>query len=772
MVTAISTTGTDLSQNEYFEFWLYQLPSLSADSAGVNLVIDIGSVGEDALSIAPESLTVSGTDSTWSGRRYAGVGQLDSERQPTGYFNAATDDIGILIDRTDELVVNGVVQEEVTTCSQVLTGSVTLLPWGDLSARCTRGNSTMDTEDLNGDNVLNANGPNDNVNRYVVDLRDPKYFVRNGGTRWRLYRIPLRQPDAVVGAPNMRLVQHLRITAATATDGGVPDTVARLAFARMRFIGSPWVRRSDAPVLGLSGATAEPHGEVVVSTVSTENQELGYEPPPGVIQGAGRQDAVGGQQVNERSLRILGRDLHSGERAEGYMRFVAGPQNLLRYRTLRLWVRGRGDGWVDDRLQAVFKVASDERNFYAYRAQALVDTWEPEVVIELDIWRELRADIEQRWLSGEAPSGAVACGAGDVNAFVACQGPYLVQVADPGISPPNLAAVQEMDAAIYYAGAGTPIPEAELWVDDIRLVDPVNTVGTATAFSGRLAAADVADLSVAYVRQDGNFQQLGQDPTFLTTSTAQVGLAVRADRFLPTSLGVSLPVSVSYTRSNTDPILVTGTDLRADDLEGLRRPSASQWSIGGSIRRSARGRTWLMRGLVDPLSLNGNFVTGRGQTELSESRTRQYALGASYNLTLQRRGPKLPLDGLVDAMPEWMAESPLGTGMRGSILSLTPTAIRLNSGLTRNQFDFTTYSVVVARGDDSLRTPTLNLSHLWRNSGGGDIPAPRDAHPRRQPEQHPRPAALQRHHIDRPRGRGGRARSSWGWTSGWSATAR
>ena len=58
--------------------------------------------------------------------------------------------------------------------------------------------------------------------------------------------------------------------------------------------------------------------------------------------------------MNERSLRILGHDLEPGERAEGYFRFISGPQNLLKYRSLKLWVRGRGAGWSDDRLEAVF----------------------------------------------------------------------------------------------------------------------------------------------------------------------------------------------------------------------------------------------------------------------------------------------------------------------------------------------------------------------------------------------------------------------------------
>lgn len=718
MVTPISVTGTDLTQSEFLEFWVFQGASATADSAGVHLIIDIGKVGEDALAIAPESLTVSGSDSSWSGRRYAGRGRLDTERQPSGFFNAQADDNGILIDRPDSLVVNGVPVEEPATCDRSLGSAVLLFPWGDLSVRCTRGNGVMNTEDLNGDNVLDAAGPGDDVFRYVVKLGDPQYFVRNGGAGWKLYRVPLRQEGVpALGSPNLRLVQHLRITVATPPDQGIPDRVGRFALARMRFLGSPWVRRSDKPVVGLSGALAEPDGEVIVSTVSTENGELGYEPPPGVFDESGRSDATRGQQINERSLRIIAKGLGQGERAEGYLRFFSGPQNLLKYRTLRFWARGRGPGWNDGRLEAVFKVASDDRNFYAYRTGASTSTWEPEVVVDLERWRALRAEVELRWLQGEAPSGAALCG-GDSTAYVACDGPYLVQVADPGINPPNLAAVQEIDAALFYAGVGADLSEAELWIDDIRLVDPVNTVGTAAAFSGRLTAADVASLTFAYTRQDGNFQQIGQDPTFRTTATAQFGASVRLDRFLPRSLGLSIPSTVAYTTSSVDPILVGGSDLRAEDLDGLRRPVSSQVTWGIGIRRSQPGRQWWMRTLIDPVSLSGSLTRGNTTGELSESRTSGFGIGGSYVVNRPRRGPVLPLDGLVGALPRFLRESPVGEGLKGSILALAPTRIQFGSELARSEFSATTYRVAVRRPDDSLITPSLNLNHTWRNSAG------------------------------------------------------
>ncbi len=117
----------------------------------------------------------------------------------------------------------------------------------------------LDTEDLNGDQGLDLTGANENVFRYVVDLAAGTFFVRDGVTTtdaqgrsatWKLYRIPIRQPTAVINTPTLRLMQHLRITLATPTDAGVPDSVARFALARMRFVGSPWTRRSETPILG------------------------------------------------------------------------------------------------------------------------------------------------------------------------------------------------------------------------------------------------------------------------------------------------------------------------------------------------------------------------------------------------------------------------------------------------------------------------------------------------------------------------------------------
>lgn len=752
MVTALSTTGTDLTRNEYLEFWVFQDGKKTADSAGVRLMLDFGSVNEDALAIVPESLSVSGSnDSTFTGRGYTGVGQLDTERDPTGIFNAALDDIGILADRPDSLISESdAVIRDVPLCAQVLSQNVPIFPWGDLSARCTNGNGVLDTEDLNADLTLNAKGTAENVFRYVVTLGGPRYFVRDGVRTvdpnglvsvWKLYRIPLREPDAVIGTPNMRLIQHLRLTVAAENDNGAGDIVAQFALARIKLIGSQWVRRADRPILGLSGSLAEAHGTIIASIVSTVNTELGYSSPPGLGDQAARKDGgrdLQGLQINEKSLRVLGQDLRQGERTEAYLRFPSGPQNLLKYNTLRFWARGRGQGWEDGQLEAFLKLGSDDRNFYMYRTSSRTTTWEPELAIDLETWRRLRGEIQGRYLQGLPPSGSVECAGGDSTAYIACDGPYFVQVADPGINPPNLARVQELSAGIYRLQQTTSIDTAELWIDDIRLTDPVSQLGSAIAITSRLTASDVADFSLSYIRQDGSFQQIGSDPTYRTTGALLLASGVRLERFLPKSLGVAVPVTVTYGRNSVNPDLLQGSDLRASDLTNLRKPENWTATYNIAVQRNRRGTGWLTRGFIDPVSLNANILKGRGQTELSEIRTFASAYNLTYNLLLARSGPRLNLGGLLNLLPGFIRNSEAGQGLRRPQVSFAPSNIRLSSGLTKSESDVLAFPVQVTRPQDANIAPILNLSHLWRNTAslnwqplgmlqlGGDLVSTRD----------------------------------------------
>ena len=729
LVTPLNPTGLDLTRTEFLQFWVYQGASQPLDSAGVQLVIDLGDVNEDALAVTPDSVSV---DSIYTGRQYTGVGHLDTERDSlTQVWNASSNDIGILTDRPDSIFgPSGLPTYNPALCQTSLSKTVLVYPWGDLGSRCTNGNGYPDTEDLNGDGVLNATGPNDNVFRWVVNPSDLKYFVRDGVMApdsiagWKLYQVPIRLPDAVIGAPDIRLIKNLRVTLVAPPMGAQPDIVARFALARMRFVAAPWFRRTDRPVASLAGALEEPSGAVAVSTISTADGQLDYTSPPGVVVGVDRKGANSSQvgiQVNEHSLQIGAQGLGYHQRAEAYNRLVGGAQNLLKYSQLLVWTRGYGDGWVEGDFQAYVRVGTDDQNFYQYMAPASTTTWDPQMVVDLQTWVQLRTQLEVRYLEGQPADSAlrVSCGGDTVSvAYVNCSGGYLVYLTDPGVRPPNLAAVQEFSAGIYRVATNTSVQDAELWVDDIRLSTPVNKTGSAVALDAHLVGSDVLEASASLIGQNGYFQQIGQTPTYRTTQQFQASGTIRLDRFLPGALGISMPLTIAYGSTSVNPILFTGSDVAASAVTGLRKPSGWTSTYSLALRRSVRSASWAMRAFVDPVTLSGTLSSGATQSEYASLNANAYNYQLSYSAALPKASIPLGLGGIVGGLPGFMRQGDLGKGLSGSGFSYIPTSLRFSSGVTHTSGDQTTYQSPIAQPSDTAIIPVSSLIYTWRNAGG------------------------------------------------------
>ena len=726
LTQTLSPTGIDLSRTEFLEFWVWEDGSRVARTNRMLLLFDFGSQFEDALAFVPTSFTVSPAgDTTYFGVRQAGAGRLDSERDPrTQTWNAAINDEGILSDRV--MGEGGIYDstraaaiDTLPLCSATDNGQLIAYGFGDIRSRCGRRNGAVDTEDQDGDFALDSlSGVKtaESFVRYVFPIGDDRYYVRDGGmlpdpaggsAGWRLYRIPFRSDTLKIGDPNLRQTQALRLTVVTpapSTSGPAPQVY--FALSRVRLVGSSWVKRSETPITGIGGERGTGIGEVVASVVSTENRDLGYTPPPGVVDEAGRRDAgfqLGAEQINERSMRVLARGLGSGERAETYLRFTAeGDKNFLKYKSLRAWARGRGPGWEDGDLEFFIKAGKDQDNFYLYHAPARTIAWEPEVNVAFERWLALRARIEQAWLSGDTAQVYAGCPDSTLvpfdTAYVMCDGPYIVHVKDPGTAPPNLAAVQEIAAGIWRVKSSVFIDQAEVWVDDIRLADVVQEAGVAGAVDLSLTAADVADLTVSLSRRDGQFRQLGDDPSYVTDNAASVSGTVRADRFLPQRWGLSLPVTVSHTVAASDPFYLTRTDIRADALTGLRRPRATTSSYTFSARRVRSSAGGLGRWLLDPLSLTAAYNTGGSRSELSRASGSSYGINLQYALVPGARTVRIA----------------------GANVRVNPSAVTLRSGLAGADAERFTFTVPIARLDDTL-PPSLSKTRLWRNSGRVDL---------------------------------------------------
>ncbi|MHC4067614.1 MAG: hypothetical protein ACYSUI_24355, partial [Planctomycetota bacterium] len=312
IINVLSSSGQDFTTIEFLEFYVAVSDEL-ADST--DLIIDLGTLSEDAFAI--DSL---GNPS--------GIDQLDREVDPPQLWSSAVDtglwDTGCEADP-----------------------GLRIFPLGDVRANCTRNNGLEDSEDLNQNSVLDSD---ERFFRYTVEIGDPlgPYFVREaaqiGGARFRLYRVPLRRPDhqEQISSADFQNVRHLRLTAVGTSNN-------TLVLARVRFLGSRWLKRGSSGVLdGLTDTTTVIGLETPVEVGPISTLDSRYQPPPGVTDQVANQTdqfGFGGVTINEQSLSIRFTDMGPNERAEVYLQYAQTPRNFLAYRSLRVWALGSEGPW-------------------------------------------------------------------------------------------------------------------------------------------------------------------------------------------------------------------------------------------------------------------------------------------------------------------------------------------------------------------------------------------------------------------------------------------
>jgi len=781
--TVINPSGADLSRTENIEFFALVQSEQSKVKRNPTLVFDFGEISENSVAFAPETLTVSApvrpglpVDSTYRGKRLVGFDRFDSERDPfSRAFNAAENDKGLPGDVADTLVVVNrtgptpviSTQNKVAICTQAVQIVQVL---GDSRANCGARNNRLDEEDIDLDgqlNIPNAAIDQEQYKRFVVDLADKRNWTRVGrcyqqtdssatgvvsdSLCWVQVRLNWRAPAEEQNTPNDRRVRALRLTMVSNAESA-DDAFVRVALTRFRLVGAPWLKRSTEPLSGMAGDSAGVVGGYVIASVigTLDSTSLvPYTPPPGVIEAPeDRQTGFENNrlQVNESALRIQagvpGRQFRPFDRAEAFFRFPEGTKTFMGYKTLRLWMRGRGNGWGQDgELNGYVKIGRDENNFYMYRtpvnAGAGLSAWEPEVRVDLQKFQILRAQLENNFLKGSTDS--VSCAGADlelirrsglprgvvVRRFAVCQDGYIVYSADPTVTPPNLAGVQEMAVGLVRVDSvprgGTGLMSndtLELWVNDIRLTDVVDDIGFAGELGLAVNAGDLADFRVNLSRRDPNFRQLNETPSFLTTSGVSVGTTLHLERMLPARFGIVLPFSIDYAGTGVDQLFINRTDVRASGIEGLRNPSDRRVNYALAMRRATpMGGGWYAP-LVNGLTLNGTWSNAASQSAFQEATNSAYALGASLNLADDRRESKLPrvVDALFTILPRGLRESETIRNFRGQRYRWSPTSFRLSSSLARNANSSTSFTKAAESATDTGQVAN-GLTHFWQNSG-------------------------------------------------------
>lgn len=689
--TPLGPTGADLSRIESIEFWAQIPVSAARRPRNPVLMLDFGEVSENSVTFAPDTLTVrktpgeaSARDTTYSGKSLQGFDRLDSERDPfSRAFNVGVNDDGLAGDLVGAItVVNDTlaglppVIETIGNFATCRGGYTLIRILGDARTNCTAGNNRLDDEDIDADNVLNltsAERESEELRRYIVNLADTASYSRIGRCGlsartvvgpspeercWVLFRIPFRSADDSIGAPLLRRIRALRITMISGAGAG-DDDFAQVPIARLRLTGAPWLKRSAVALRGI--AAEQPAGGYVnAGVIGTQDRGLAsgvsYESPPGVIdepdtkRSSFQTDRV---QINERSLRLTAGDLNMFDRAEAYFRFPEGEKNFMAYKELRVWARGVRNGWGQDGdLQFYVKIGRDPDNFYLRRTPLNGGSdraaWLPEIEVDFERLFRLRAEIQNAYLQGSERNTCTGLDSAIVantpmpsrgTRYVACSDGYIAYTSDPGVNPPNLAAVQELAVGMLRVRVGSaakpiaPGDTMELWVDDIRLGGVVDDAGFAGQLAVSVLASDFADIRFSMSRRDPHFRQLAEQPSFLTDNSFNLSSAFHLEKLLPRSFGWSIPVSVNYASSSSDPLFVSRTDVEGDIIEGLRTPKSSATSVTFAVSRARPVTTSRLAPLLNNLTLAGTYTSGSVRTEYEVGSAGNFTVGLDYNLS-------------------------------------------------------------------------------------------------------------------------------------------
>jgi hypothetical protein len=688
MTTVISTTGSDLTRSEFLEFY-----AKNSGEAGQALIIDIGTVSEDAFYFDAQGRT---TDQYPDGQRW-GLGFLDSEtnlanREP---WSTEKDQRGLW--------------------NQSCTGAgANAPPLGDPSANCARANGYMDSEDLDGNGILDES--EGSYHRYVIPLDDASpYLVRNRaqtGTNYQLFRIPLRDGIAVNGASagTWRFVKHMRLTVASASAANEEN----MTFARMRIIGSRWIKRDlDGVVQGLTGdQKGTPGAEIRVSPVSRLTNGAEYVSPPLVgeqVQDPTQGFGATGTEFNEKGLAIRYNTLAPNERAEVYFRYPQQPRSFMNYRQMNLWAVAKRGSWGaggDQRL--LVRVGTDTRNYYLFQTrlkEAVGDRnvtgadWAPEITIDFEQWFQLKARAELELMRNPRTSG-------EPYVLFSDDSTYAVVLEDRARAP-NLAAVRELSFAIYNDGIGSA--DGEVWLNDIRLKAAFKDPGMAGNVSVDLVGGDFLTANVSYANQGALFRQLNQDAGYLAAGDFSLNTTAQLGNLLPTAWGMDIPLTVTHGSTRQDPMLLQQSDVRADELDGLRETGASNTRVGMSIRKRTPSSNPFVSALIDGITLRLGYNAGDA-TSIS---MRNEANGFDGALTYSRDIKPHDLDvmpGFFEALlrllaPGKVEESDFFQRLVGARLRYTPDRIAFGTSYFGQERRTYQYQQIIRLDSDTLVVP-------------------------------------------------------------------
>ena len=486
------------------------------------------------------------------------------------------------------------------------------------------GGRVPDTEDMNRNGGLDRRNdyfeysisldPNGPHKAYLISTNEGKFYQ----TKWKLYRIPLDGATDITtkyGNPSITQISYVRIW----FDGfHAPGSVW---IADINLVGNEWKE------LGLASAQAPETYQVptdsttgVFATVLNTHEDPNYIAPPGVT---GEIDRITQAQQREQALVMKIRNLQQGENGVLQKTFYEA-QDYINYRTLKMYVGGndvRQRHITDDSSSIEFflRFGADMDNYYEIR-ERVYDKWDKRNNIEVDLVDMSAIKlIAENYDSTEMRRGFKK---------VTADGKTLFVKGNPALRNVRmlLAGVRNLSKEPF---------TGEIWLNEMRLSNVKKDKGMAYRVRLDFDWADLLRFNGELNKQDADFHNVATrygDGDNSVQGNFQASLNLH--KFLPSKLGLSIPVSFNYGRSEATPKYKPGTDVEVTDalpdsiIEQIRNMDEKR-GFTVSFGINSRSNNFIVKNLLANLRANYSQSEGKGS---SSTMKRTSNLSQSGNL--------------------------------------------------------------------------------------------------------------------------------------------
>jgi cell surface protein SprA len=612
-----------------------------------------------------------------------GNGYLETEDVPDigGYYNNITDpgeDIGIdKLKNTDEIGYDQSMNPDPDRDDWVyISGSndYSHINGTENNALDPNRSGRPDTEDLSRNNNL------DRTNGYfsfAIDLDRGTFLVENSEFNdWRTFRIPIRDTsalDTTVGIPSWSQINFIRMW----VESPAGDSL-EIKIAAADLIQSTW-----DDTLITSNPLIPTTSKFKVAVVN-QQENTDYRPPPGV---SGYYDKTTTLTEPEQSLLLRYDSLVAGDIGMAE-RYLYDTPSLTGYRKLQMYVHGPTGV---NKMQFFFRVGQDTANFYEYQTE-LTSGWTEQNYVDID-FNEITALkeylLQSRKINPDLPYDTV-------------DNHYRIH------GQPILTKVKYLACGVINLDS-TAIQSGEVWVDELRVTEVRRNSGTAAraSISGNLA--DLINYNGGIIYKDSYFRGLSSSTrggsqdnlgSGSSSTSYNYGFYFNLDRFLPRSLGASVPISYRFNKNTEIPILRFGTDIiLPEQLRDQEKTVSISKGITISESINRPGRNPLFSILLNRLKSSFSYSrTESSSPSVPTSFTESYNITGRYDYTIASVPNIKPFF--------WMQPIPLLNKMAGNRFYFLPGNINMSANFDR--------TMQISENSSHVRTD--NLKRNFRGS--------------------------------------------------------